>query len=49
MIGKTELENRSGAKETYYCITIGDGDANIFFFTQSAENYRAANEFSKGY
>lgn len=38
--GVTKLYNVYGASGTYFCITKTSGDANIFFYTSTAEKYK---------
>ena len=47
--GSTKISNIYGSTGTYYCITSSGNDANIYFYTAGAENYRIAKGYSKGY
>ncbi len=47
--GSTKISNIYGSTGTYYCITASGNDANIYFYTSGAENYRIAKGYSKGY
>ena len=48
-VGVTKIANIYGSSGTYYCITKSGYDANIFFFTDGAEQYRIAKGYAKGY